>query len=52
MDYNVQPDSLCDNCKHEDKDPNEKPCNSCVHWVDGYLTAVNHENKYLDKFKK
>jgi len=38
---------ICDSCKYCDHDPNERPCNSCMNWIDGYLTALNYQNKYL-----
>jgi len=45
-------ENLCDGCKHCEKDSNNKPCNSCMQWVEGYLTATNYENKYLDELYK
>lgn len=41
-------DNLCEECKYAENDSNKKPCSSCLHWVDGYLTALNFVNKYLD----
>jgi hypothetical protein len=44
--------NLCDDCNHVEKDSNEKPCNSCLQWVDGYLTATNYENRHLKQFER
>jgi hypothetical protein len=36
-------ESLCDDCKNNNKKSNEKPCSNCIQWVDGYLEAINYE---------
>ena len=38
-------ESICDDCKHELKESNEKPCNTCIQWVEGYLETVNYQAK-------
>lgn len=41
-------DHLCNGCAYNRKyGPDPKQCSTCMQWVDGYLTAVNYENKYL-----
>jgi hypothetical protein len=37
--------SICDTCKHDNKDSNEKPCSVCMQWVDGFLEATQYEIK-------
>jgi hypothetical protein len=36
-------ENLCDCCKHMEKDSNEKPCSSCMQWIDGYLEVTKYE---------
>lgn len=38
---------ICDDCLYCEQDEGLKPCNSCIQWVDGYLTATNYTNKFL-----
>ena len=42
-------DNLCYGCIHTERDCSEKPCNSCMQWVDGYLTATNYDNNIVNK---
>ena len=35
-------ESICEFCKHDDNNSNEIPCNTCIRFVDGYLTATNY----------
>ena len=37
-------ETICEFCKYDKTDSNKKPCNTCVQWVDGYLTVTNYEN--------
>lgn len=37
--------SICDSCKNDYKNGNEKPCSTCMQWIDGYLDATNYEPK-------
>jgi len=37
--------SICDDCKYVENDSNEIPCNVCMQWVDGYLSATEYLNK-------
>lgn len=39
-------DNKCYGCTYDGVDPEPKECNSCMQWVEGYLTAVNYDNKY------
>jgi hypothetical protein len=41
--------SICEFCTYEETNQDSEPCNSCLQWVDGYLTAVNFDNKYFNK---
>jgi hypothetical protein len=41
-------DNLCDGCLFANQDSNMRPCNTCIDFVDGYLTAKNYENMYLN----
>lgn len=36
-------DNLCDGCKHLDKKCAEKPCSTCLQFIDGYLQVMNYE---------
>lgn len=47
IDYYDEFENKCNNCKFEENTSNEKPCNSCLQWVEGYLSATNYENKFL-----
>lgn len=40
-------DNLCYDCVYEEQDSNIKPCNTCLIWEEGYLTARNYENKHF-----
>jgi hypothetical protein len=35
--------SVCNDCKHRDKNSDQKPCNVCMQYVDGYLEATSYE---------
>lgn len=39
---------MCGDCLYCEKDSNEIPCNSCIHWVDGYMEHRNYVNKYIN----
>lgn len=36
----------CYGCLYSEYDSNQIPCNTCLNWVDGYLTATNYKNKF------
>lgn len=42
-------DNLCYGCAYVERDGNARPCNTCMNWVDGYLTATNYKNNFLEK---
>lgn len=42
-------ETICEFCKHDKINPNEKPCSTCVQWVDGYLTATNYNPSELSE---
>ena len=46
----VDNDNLCSGCSYEQEDQEFKSCSTCIQWVDGYLTATNFKNKYLECF--
>jgi hypothetical protein len=47
--YNTEnEDNLCHDCSYEENSQEMKPCNSCLQWIDGYLTATNYCNKHLN----
>lgn len=39
-------DNHCYGCLYSEYDSNQIPCNTCLNWVDGYLTATNYKNKF------
>lgn len=50
-DFDYDDDNLCSGCSYEQEDQEFKSCSTCIQWVDGYLTATNFENKYLEQLK-
>lgn len=38
-------ENLCESCKYLNNDSNEKPCNSCIVWVDGCLEYQDYCNE-------
>jgi hypothetical protein len=47
-DFDYDDDNLCNGCSYEREPQEHRSCNTCIQWVDGYLTATNYENKYLN----
>ena len=45
MDEDDDYDSICDVCRFQDYDKNERPCTTCFWYVDGYLEAQNFKPK-------
>jgi len=43
-------DNLCSGCSYEREPQEHRSCSTCIQWVDGYLTATNFKNKYLECF--
>lgn len=43
--------SICDDCKYNYKSSDEKPCRTCMQYVDGYLDSINYEPKENLPFK-
>lgn len=40
-------DNPCYGCVYTERDSNDRPCNTCMIWLDGYLTPNNYKNKIL-----
>ena len=38
-------DNMCNDCRYENLDSNDYPCNKCMQWVDGYLDATQYTYK-------
>lgn len=49
VDDEVDMDNLCYGCLYATRDSNVRPCNTCINWVDGYLTATNYKNGFKVK---
>ncbi|MCD3232568.1 hypothetical protein IRP63_14170 (plasmid) [Clostridium botulinum] len=43
--------NLCDDCEYGNRNTNDKPCTTCLNWVDGYLEPTNYEPKGLHALK-
>lgn len=40
-------DNPCYGCAYVERSSNARPCNTCMNWVDGYLTATNYKNNFF-----
>jgi hypothetical protein len=51
-DFDYDDNNLCSRCSYEQEPQEHKSCSTCIQWVDGYLTATNYKNKYLEQLGK
>lgn len=42
---------MCNDCMYTNTRADEKPCNNCMDFVDGILTAVNYERGLVEENK-
>jgi hypothetical protein len=38
---------MCEDCIHLDKKSDEKPCNTCIQWIEGNKEFTKFESKYF-----